>query len=218
MTAPGLTFAVGDIHGRYDLLVAALDWIAERASGSTGTIVLVGDYVDRGPQSRQVVERLMTGGERRLRFVCLKGNHEDMLVHAVRQPFTQHHWLANGGSATLASYDGNIPEEHVRWMTSLQLSYEDEHRLFVHAGLNPRHPIGQQTEHDMLWIREPFLLANHDFGKHIVHGHTPNMAGPEILPFRTNLDVGAFRSGRLCIAVFDPMQPGGPVNTEIVTA
>jgi len=216
--AAGLTFAVGDIHGRDDLLAEALAWIAQRAGTTPALVVFLGDYVDRGPHSSRVVERLMKGSEGALSFICLRGNHEDMLVEAFHQPSSRQHWISNGGGATLASYGERIPEDHLDWMAGLQLSYEDQHRVFVHVGLNPQRPIDQQTEHDMLWIREPFLLAGHDFGKHVVHGHTPNLDGPELLPFRTNLDIGAFRTGRLCIAVFDPERPGGPIEAQIVTA
>lgn len=218
MAATKLTFAVGDIHGRYDCLSAALAWIADRAGEDETTVVFLGDYIDRGPDSCLVVNRLLAGQEGRLKFLCLRGNHEEMLLDSVRRITALDHWLANGGHATLASYGGPVWDRHLAWMADLPLFHEDEYRFFVHAGLNPRHPRDKQTEYDMLWIRERFLLSEHDFGKHVVHGHTPDFEGPELLPWRTNLDIGAFRSGRLCIGVFDADQPGGPVETAIVTA
>lgn len=217
----GLTYAIGDLHGRYDLLTAVLEWI-ERHSGSRGSaqVIFLGDYIDRGPNSRSVIERLMRGPSRAAdAYVCLMGNHEEMLLHALQgSDDAIEHWLRNGGEATLQSYGRAVDRDHLAWIEARPLHHEDRHRFFVHAGANPRRPLAQQTAFDMLWIREPFLSTSHDFGKHVVHGHTIATGGPELGRFRSNLDVGAYRTGRLCVAVFDPALPGGPVETAIVTA
>jgi serine/threonine protein phosphatase 1 len=217
----GLTYAIGDLHGRNDLLTIALAWIERHSSSRpSAQAIFLGDYIDRGPDSRGVVERLMQGPSRTNdSYMCLMGNHEEMLLDALQGPDDAiENWLRNGGEATLASYGRAIDRTHLAWIQARPLHHEDQHRFFVHAGVNPRRPLARQTTFDMLWIREPFLSTPHDFGKHVVHGHTIVTGGPELGRFRTNLDVGAYRTGRLCIAVFDPASPGGPVETAIVTA
>ena len=213
-----LTYAVGDIHGRHDLLIAALTWIAQHAEGRGGSnVIFLGDYIDRGSASREVIEALIQGPSRQAdTFTCLVGNHEAMLLDGLHDPNAYRHWLRNGGDSTLRSYGGELPQKHIRWMEALPLIDEDDHRYFVHAGLRPYRPIAEQTRHDLLWIREPFLSADYDFGKHVVHGHTPEENGPDLRPNRSNLDVGAVWTGRLCIGVFDPKTPGGPVEIGLV--
>ena len=225
-------YAIGDIHGRSDLLEDALAQIDAHARGRPGRLIFLGDYIDRGPDSRGVVARLMPlhkSGQ----AVCLKGNHEDLMIRALTspEPLPMRRWMDAGGLETLASYGGTagcdphqvIPREHIRWMAGLPLTTTDGQRIFVHAGLAPRTPFHRQTEEACLWIRERFLRAKaKDFESHIVHGHTPVWEGkpdhlrPELLPHRTNLDTAAFASGVLTIGVFDPALPGGPV--EVMTA
>jgi serine/threonine protein phosphatase 1 len=214
-----LTYAIGDVHGRHDLLLPALDWVERHARGGPAKIVLLGDYIDRGPSSREVVETLIRGpAQPNLSFTCLMGNHEAMLLASLDDPSWRWNWLANGGDITLKSYGGKIPEEHIGWMRSLPLRVEDEHRHFVHAGFNPYLELDAQTPDDLLWIREPFVSGDFDFGKHVVHGHTPQANGPDLRRHRSNLDVGAFWTGRLCVAVFDPACAGGPVETVLIQA
>lgn len=226
-----LDYAIGDIHGRYDLLEMALARIASHSAGAPSRTIFLGDYIDRGPESRRVIERLMaleTEGE----VVCLKGNHEDMMIRAWTEPMSAsfRRWLQYGGRETLASYGdapadnpmAAVPAEHIRWMTGLPLTTADAHRIYVHAGLSPHTVFHLQSEATCLWIREPFLRAPaEEFDTHIVHGHTPVWQGkpdpsrPELLPHRTNLDTAAFASGILTIGVFDPDRAGGPV--EVLT-
>jgi serine/threonine protein phosphatase 1 len=228
-----LIFAIGDIHGRLDLTTAALEAIEQRASGAESfRVIFLGDYVDRGPDSRGVVE-LMMRLSRDHRYVCLKGNHEAMMVQCLTggatDDFTR--WMDNGGRETLQSYDADdwdaaiaaVPTEHVRWMKSLPLTSGDGHRIYVHAGLMPSTPFDRQTEETCLWIRERFLrAAPHQFDGHVVHGHTPQWAGkpdpaePEFLPHRTNLDLAAYSTDRLCVGVFDAARPGGPVELIMI--
>ncbi|MEJ0067086.1 MAG: metallophosphoesterase family protein [Caulobacteraceae bacterium] len=222
------TYAVGDIHGRLDLLQAAIETIARHAGAGRGRLVFLGDYIDRGPDSRRVIEVLMYL-QRQWSVVCLKGNHEALMIQAVHQPERAilKRWLDNGGGATLQSYgvdpDGDlaagVPSDHIRWMTRLPLTTADPHRIFVHAGLLPRTTMHRQKEQTLLWIRERFLSARPaDFEAHVVHGHTPLWDGkpdpsePELLAHRTNLDTGAFATGVLSIGVFDAEIPGGPVE------
>jgi serine/threonine protein phosphatase 1 len=215
-----LTYAIGDIHGRDDLLASALDWIDSHGRGEKARrIVFLGDYVDRGPNSAAVIARLMEGPLRSQdRYVCLRGNHEQMLLDAQTGADGAHDfWLANGGKETLASYSGALPANAIEWMSTLPLSFNDARRFFVHAGVRPGLPLCEQSERDMLWIRQPFLTAEHDFGLHVVHGQTPDPDGPDLRVFRSNLDTGAVWTDRLCVAVFHPDIPGGPVEIHMVT-
>jgi serine/threonine protein phosphatase 1 len=219
-------YAIGDVHGCLDLVEQAVAAIGRHAAGHAGTVVLLGDYVDRGPDSRGVVEFLMRlpAG-----FTCLKGNHEFMLVSAYRnrEPAMVDRWLRDGGDETLRSYGwpggepdlSFIPEAHVEWMDALPLLVLDDHRVYVHAGLVPGIKPHRQPEAACLWIRERFLLAGaEDLPAHVVHGHTPqwygkpDLARPERLPHRTNLDTGAHATGVLSVGVFDADQPGPPVE------
>jgi serine/threonine protein phosphatase 1 len=230
--AQRVTYAIGDIHGRFDLLEAALSQIERHSAGLRRRIVFLGDYVDRGPESRSVVERLIPlnrAGE----IICLKGNHEALMVDALNatKPGAFARWGANGGHETLASYGARdhpdpacvIPHDHVRWMTTLPLTSADPHRIYVHAGFSPRKPLEDQSEETCLWIREKFLRApGRDLPGHVVHGHTPYWEGkpdpeaPELLDHRTNLDTAAFATGILTIGVFDTYAEGGPI--EVLTA
>lgn len=212
------TYAIGDIHGRYDLLQDLLGKIGihatEVAQGAV-TIIFLGDYIDRGPQSAQVVE-LLRGlkDDRRMKHVFLKGNHEDMMVNV------EDFWIPNGGDATIASYQNHYDEwwnewltKDAEWMHGLPTIYWDDHRIYVHAAADEESPLDQQDTHMNLWARygntENFLA--HD--RHIVHGHTPQRSGkPLLLSNRTNLDTGAcFKGGTLTAAAFKDNQPGGPV-------
>jgi serine/threonine protein phosphatase 1 len=201
-------YAIGDVHGRFDLLSRALDEIGD-LEAQDARLVMLGDYVDRGPESREVVDELMRRSSD-ARVVCLRGNHEDMMLSGLEDPGAAVQWLLNGGEATLASYGGQAPpEEHLAWLSALPVAYETEHQFFVHAGVRPGVSLDAQKPEEMLWIRRPFLDSDADFGKHVVHGHTP--AGePELRANRSNLDTGAFHTGTLTVGVFDG--PGGPAE------
>jgi len=218
-----LTYAIGDIHGRLDLLERAAMTIAGHAAGRDYRVICLGDYVDRGPDSRGVIAFLMR--ETRLgRFVCLKGNHEAMMLEALRGPYMGL-WLRNGGEETMASYNGRPQDDHLDWLDGLPIMQTEADRIYVHAGLRPGRPLEAQDEESCLWIRERFLRAGADeLPGHVVHGHTPYHAGkrepaqPERLPHRTNLDTGAYATGVLVVGVFDPEIPGGPLDLIRVQA
>jgi serine/threonine protein phosphatase 1 len=223
------TYAVGDIHGRLDLLTSAVDAIARHVDGAPFRVVFLGDYVDRGPDSRGVIDLLMEL-QREWPVVCLKGNHEELMLQAVTEPGggRLERWLEYGGRNTLKSYgvapdDENIaagiPREHLRWMASLPRTTGDRHRIYVHAGLMPGTPVHRQKDQTCLWIRERFLQAKaSEFEAHVVHGHTPVWEGkpdpsePELLEHRTNIDTAAFATGVLSVAIFEGDRPGGPVE------
>lgn len=209
------TYVIGDIHGRDDLLGAALAQISAHGRGGTGMIVAVGDYVDRGPQSREVIDRLMAGVTGGWRLVALKGNHDLLMVQGLRDPAKLKWWLERGGDATLASYGGDpaaVPEAHIAWLDQLRLMHVDAHRLYVHAGVDPAIPLARQSEKTLLWMRYPDEYAG-GFGElHVVHGHDKHPEGPLLYAGRTNLDTLAWRTGRLAVGVFDDDRPGGPVD------
>jgi serine/threonine protein phosphatase 1 len=209
------TYVIGDIHGRDDLLGAALAQITAHARGAAGVIVTIGDYVDRGPQSRQVIDRLLPGVGGGWRLVALKGNHDLMMVEGLRDPSKLGGWLAKGGDAALASYGGGpaaVPRAHVVWLDQLRLLHVDAHRLYVHAGVDPEAPLDRQTEATLLWKRYPEGDPRGLAELHVVHGHDKHPEGPLLYPGRTNLDTHAWRTGRLTVGVFDDDRPGGPVD------
>jgi serine/threonine protein phosphatase 1 len=202
-------YAIGDIHGCLAKMNRLLDRIAEETAGKPVRLIFLGDYIDRGPDSRGVIERLMTlQRERPDDVICLRGNHEAMALAAVASPDDyEEYWRANGGAATLTSFGvfhaRELPQDVVAWMETLLYAYDDGVRYFVHAGIDPSKPLTEQTEHDRIWIREPFLSSKVSFERLIVHGHTPLMtAKPDVRANRINLDTGAVYGGPLTAAAF----------------
>jgi serine/threonine protein phosphatase 1 len=209
-----LTYVIPDIHGRCDLLTDALAEIAARSRGETGLIITIGDYVDKGPQSKQVVDRLLWGIEG-WNFVALKGNHDAMMVEALRDPAKMPPWIEKGGDAALASYGGDpaaVPQSHIAWLDALRLMHLDAHRLYVHAGVDPELPLDRQSETTLLWKRYPKGFSKGYGQLHVVHGHDNFPDGPLLYEGRTNLDTSAWRTGRLTVGVFEDESPGGPVE------
>lgn len=205
-TAGPLTYAIGDVHGCADKLDRLLDRIRAHAAGRPMRLVFLGDYIDRGPDSRRVIatiRRLQSGLDD---VICLRGNHEAILLDAFRTG-DEELWLLNGALQTLVSYDAmraaDLPREDVEWISSLRLSFDDGRRFFVHAGVNPLASLDRQTEQDLVWIREPFLSSDRDFGRLVVHGHTPLRTGrPDLRRNRLNLDTAAVYGGPLSAAAF----------------
>jgi serine/threonine protein phosphatase 1 len=214
-----LTYVIPDIHGRSDLLGSGMVDISAHARGNSGAIVTIGDYVDKGPQSRQVIDRLLAGVAFGWKFVALKGNHDALMAQALRDPSKMAAWMEKGGDAALASYGGDpaaVPQTHLAWLDGLRLIYVDAHRVYVHAGLDPAVPLDRQSEATLLTKRYPKGLSD-GFGRlHVVHGHDNCPDGPLLFEGRTNLDTLAWRTGRLTIGVFDDDRPGGPVDFIVV--
>jgi serine/threonine protein phosphatase 1 len=214
-----LTYVIPDIHGRDDLLGDGLADISAHSRGNTGVIVVLGDYVDKGPGSRQVIDRLLPGVAGGWNLVALKGNHDAMMVEALRDPSKMAAWMEKGGDAALAAYGGDpaaVPQSHIAWLDQLRLMHVDAHRLYVHAGVDPGIPLNQQNEATLLWKRYPKGFSG-GFGElHVVHGHDNFPEGPLLYEGRTNLDTLAWRTGRLTIGVFDDDRPGGPVDFIVV--
>jgi serine/threonine protein phosphatase 1 len=214
-----LTYAIPDLHGRFDLLREALARIKDHAAGDTGTIVVLGDYVNKGPDSSQVVTRMRAGMFDGWRFFPLKGNHDVMMVEALRNHSKMDGWIEKGGDTTIKSYGGDpsaIPQADVAWLDALPLMHTDAHRIFVHAGVDPDVPLDAQAEQTLLWKRYPKGYPG-GFGHfHVVHGHDNFPEGPLLYEGRTNLDTTAWRTGRLVTGVFDDAKPGGPVDFVVV--
>jgi serine/threonine protein phosphatase 1 len=196
-------FAVGDIHGCYEKLAAMmkiLPW--NREDGDI--LVFIGDYVDRGPQSREVVEYLVRLKRRGGNLVFLKGNHEKMLLDYYIQQRDQMLYVANGGGETIASYvEGGIgrkafvlPEDHLEFLLGLSLYYETDNYIFVHAGLRDGIPLEKQSEEDLLWIREEFIYSPYDWNRRVVFGHTA-LETPFVTPGKIGIDTGAVYGNKL---------------------
>lgn len=209
-----LTYAVGDIHGYHDQLFRLLETIATDARDRPYTLVLLGDYIDKGPDSAGVVDTLMRLQARPVgSVVCLKGNHEYLMADAMADEGAEARWLAMGGGAVLAQYGvsraADLPAAVLAWANSLPTYHENETHYFVHAGVDPASPLSVQADVIRMSMRGAFIDQDHDFGKHIVHGHTPQLSGwPELRRYRTNLDTGVVMTGRLTSAVFEPGQRG----------
>jgi serine/threonine protein phosphatase 1 len=217
-------YVVGDIHGRLDLLdrvILAISRDIELHPVSACLTVTLGDYLDRGPDSRGVLDRLVNNPFP-TDFVAMKGNHEELFETFLRNPSVADQWRHLGGLETLHSYgvqvrplmDGRnykqaaealrsaVPRAHLEFLGSLRLSLTVGKYFLCHAGVRPGVPLEDQSAKDLLWIREPFLESREDFGKVIVHGHTPTEQ-PEVRPNRINIDTGAYMTGRLTCAALD---------------
>ncbi len=214
-------YAVGDIHGRADLLseiIARIDDDIRRRPIAHTVEVYLGDYIDRGPHSRTVIDLLSVRLVRN-HAVCLRGNHEAVMEGFVQDPAILHYWQQMGGMQTLASYgvelhDGTetaddlhrrflrvFPRAHELFMQCLRNQFNCGDFLFVHAGIRPGVLIDHQDPNDLVWIRHEFLESTLNHGRFIVHGHTP-VPHPDIRHNRINIDTGAWKTGILtCIAI-----------------
>ncbi|MGQ3215136.1 MAG: metallophosphoesterase family protein, partial [Shinella sp.] len=201
------TFAVGDIHGCIDPLNRLLARID--AYAASGTVVFLGDYIDRGPDSSAVLDRLMAGPSANFRWICLMGNHEDMMCGAYYGRSDRDWWLDNGGLETEMSFGGRVPATCLGWAAKLPLMHVDAHTLFVHAGVSPAFPLDQQGRRDLLWLRFRSDEPEDYWGKHLVHGHTPSKSNPVTVHNRTNIDGACVFGGKLVCAVFDDAIAGG---------
>jgi serine/threonine protein phosphatase 1 len=208
--------AIGDIHGRLDLLQKLERRIEQAASPDRRlVIVYIGDYVDHAGDAKAVLDHLIVQSARTDReVVCLTGNHEEMFLSALESDSYLVKWLKYGGDATMKAYgispreatfnpaEGRaalvraVPPEHVEFLRGLRPYYDAGEFFFVHAGLRPGKPFNEQRSMDMLWIREPFLSSMTNYGKVIVHGHTPTLE-PDMRINRIGIDTGGYRTGVL---------------------
>jgi diadenosine tetraphosphatase ApaH/serine/threonine PP2A family protein phosphatase len=212
-------YAVGDIHGCLDRLVSLHEMIAEDIAARPAehvTLVHLGDLVDRGADSAQVVDWLINQPPVPAdAIVNLMGNHEHMMLSAVVgvEKEAPDQWLMNGGADSLLSWGisrgvpasewaSRIPRQHLLFLRDLEISHRIGPYLFVHAGIRPGVPLDQQSRMDMMWIREPFLSSRADHGVVVVHGHTPKRE-PIVLSNRIAIDTGAVLGGALTCVVLE---------------
>ena len=211
-------YAVGDVHGRADLLgemFGRIDAHLRAHPAAQAVQVFLGDYIDRGPHSREVLD-LLIGRKRHHTMLYLKGNHETYVTQFLNDPSLLAEWQHYGGLPTLMSYGvtpsmnadtaeqgrlaevlrAAIPDSHLHFLEGLALTYSCGDFFFTHAGVRPGIPLNQQSQQDLLLIRDEFLLHEETFGKVVVHGHTPVME-PDVRPNRINIDTGAYATGRL---------------------
>jgi serine/threonine protein phosphatase 1 len=218
-------YAIGDVHGRGDLLQPLLARIEEHTSTYPTLrpiLVFLGDYIDRGPLSRQVIDQLVVLSEHQ-EVVFLKGNHEHYLMEFLKNPSFLTEWLQYGALDTLRSY-GVVPNNyldsreqellaislslavhengHNEFLSNLSSSFVCGDFFFVHAGVRPGVPLDQQNEKDLLTIRNDFLSSKSDFGKIVVHGHTP-VPQPDVRSNRINIDTGAYATGQLSCLIIE---------------
>lgn len=218
-------YAIGDVHGRADLLRRMFHKIdLDRSANPCASVVevMVGDYIDRGHRSREVIE-MMIERTRDHGLCALLGNHESMMIEAIDRPERLPFWVENGGWDTLLSYgvdlspkrlsligaqEANIrileaiPEDHLTFLRRLPACYVCDDYVFVHAGIRPGVPLRLQAREDMIWIGKEFLTASGDLGGMVVHGHTP-VERPEFKSNRINIDTGAYLTGRLTCLVLE---------------
>ena len=214
-------YAISDIHGCAHLLKQMLRVIDADLACSRPRYaieVFMGDYIDRGPDTRSTLD-ILVERSRRGNTVFLKGNHEAFLGDVARDPSLLDDWLRVGGVQTLMSYGVSarepgsqqddpialleglaraMPPEHIEFLNSLRPSFTCGDFFFVHAGVRPGVPLSEQQESDLLWIREEFLQSEEHFGKYIVHGHTP-VRSAELKDNRANIDTGAYATGNLTL-------------------
>lgn len=177
------TYVVGDIHGCANKLKKLLKLIED-----FDQLIFVGDYIDRGPSSKEVLDIIMDF-DKSDNVIALKGNHEDMCVYA-HLGIDFFNWsFRNGGKETIKSFDGNIPENYLKWMKDLPEKFENDLGYFIHAGMMPGIPFEEQHRDDILWLREPFLSTDFKWNKVIYHGHTP-VKEVDIKSNRVNVDTG----------------------------
>ncbi|MDF1607535.1 metallophosphoesterase family protein [Hoeflea sp. YIM 152468] len=221
-----LTYAIGDIHGRLDLLEALLSAIGDDAGGRQARILFLGDIIDRGPDSRRCLDRVLATLDELPGSRLILGNHEEFLLNFVDRPTERaaiaSRWLVNGGVATLQSYgldDGDgldslaaqLAEKapaHLAGLRTADWMIETGSHVFVHAGIDPDLPLSGQQPETTRWIRDRFLGFTGPLAKIVVHGHTITASSrPEIHHNRIAIDTGAVHSGRLTCAVFDQTAP-----------
>lgn len=225
-------YAIGDVHGRADLLDEVLRAISVDAAATRevrNLIIFLGDYVDRGPGSKAVIDRLLGLSGEGFEPICMSGNHEEMFLSFLEDPSSGEAWLANGGDATAVSYGVDVsayytvqsgggdlkglhqalvdavPAEHKTFLRTLKTHHVEGDYFFSHAGLRPGIPIDRQDPHDLMWIRQTFLRSRKDHGKVVVHGHSVTFEpteypAPERLS-RIGIDTGAYVTGRLTCLV-----------------
>ncbi|MEN8139701.1 MAG: metallophosphoesterase family protein [Thermodesulfobacteriota bacterium] len=228
------TYVIGDIHGCHDALYKLLDQV--NPEPDQDTLVFLGDYIDRGKQSCQVIDLMLDIEQIFPRCITLMGNHEHMFLDFIKGR-RHDSYLKMGGHATLESYGlaipekgedirEQIPERHRIFLENLLLLWEDQHGIYVHAGISPSRHLSQQRTYWCLWGHESFLSGNHSFPKPVVYGHT-TLAEPQLDDYKIGIDTGAVYGGELtCLCLPDrtwqsvdgPPMPGGDGVEDVVAS
>ena len=218
-------YCIGDIHGRVDLLQQLHAAVAKDAADHMGSrkVIYLGDFIDRGEESRAVIDFLLNKPLQGFEAIYLRGNHEQTMLDFLQRAETSQGWLAYGGAATLVSYGVKVakiparkedyiglqqelatrlPEAHLEFLQNTRLSYSCGSYYFVHAGVRPGTALNQQVPKDQLWIREPFLSCRKHYEQIIVHGHTI-CEEPQIRHNRIGIDTGAYMGGKLTALVLE---------------
>lgn len=203
------TFVIGDIHGCHQTL---LELWSKISVTEEDTVVFLGDYIDRGPDSRQVVDEIMAIKKRLPRVITLMGNHEQMLLHFL-EGREEGPFLEVGGAETLASYGivpgrsdcAGVPRAHLDFFRELIPLWQNQEAIYVHAGLMPGRPLALQPKAWLFWAREEFLESDYDFGKPVVFGHTP-FPRPHVGKHRIGIDTGAVYGGHLTCLILPDME------------
>ena len=232
---PACVYAIGDVHGHSELAAKLEAEIFEEAHDLPGTkwIVYLGDIVDRGPASASMIDLLLSRPPTGFKRKCILGNHEVMMLQFLRVPRKNLNWLDFGGQETLYSYgldsgqieqirfsskdgrsllDSYVPDEHVKLLETMPVMIGSKDFILVHAGLRAGISPDKQSVFDLTTIREGFVDQEHDFGRVVVHGHTP-VAKPEVSQYRVNVDTGAYATGLLTAA---RLRPGKNVSVMSV--
>jgi len=208
----GKTYVIGDIHGCYQSLVKLLAKL--NPDPASDTIVVLGDFINRGPESAQVVTLLLKLKKEFRNFIALRGNHEQMFLDYL-EGTNQGLFLQVGGTETIKSYgllpgldlrtDQPLPESHTSFLKELLFYWEDEQHIYVHAGLKPGVHLTQQSPDWLLWVRDQFISSQYDFGKTVIFGHTP-FPVPHIESNKIGIDTGAVYGGSLTCLVLPDMK------------
>ncbi len=204
------TFVIGDIHGCHQALLALWHKISPVAADDT--IVFLGDYIDRGPDSRQVIDEILAIKKSLPRVITLMGNHEQMLLHFLEGK-EEGQFLEVGGAETLASYGiipgkpdcPELPPRHLDFFHGLIPFWQNQEAIYVHAGLMPGRPLALQPKSWLLWAREEFLKSDYDFGKVVIYGHTP-FPEPRFEKHKIGIDTGAVYGGQLTCLILPDME------------
>jgi serine/threonine protein phosphatase 1 len=208
-------FVIADIHGNLNILNKAIETVESKEA--SGEIIFTGDYVDRGPDSKGVLDRLMAGPPEGWKWTIIRGNHEDMMLEAKNNKHAYEMWFFNGGDKSLQSFkDGQVSDKYYKWIKNLPRYIYDDFRIFTHAAISDKAPINHQHPDVTQWMR---FNSNDDYpihNRYIVHGHTPQKI-PFVGKHRCNLDTNSWFNNIMYIGEFDKDLAGGPIAVHMIT-